>query len=75
MGAGRSDLSEIGGRGRITHLADGVATPESTGPPLGDDPDWISGRCEINAREVLILDPERVFGDHISSAKGSYDAV
>lgn len=37
-----------------------VSIPIATRPG-SDDPDWVVGRCELDHRPTLILDPDRLF--------------
>jgi hypothetical protein len=39
----------------------GVVTIPKAEPPGGDDPVWVAGRCELDHRPTLILDPNRLF--------------
>lgn len=41
----------------------GVTTIESLRPAADDDPRWVAARSTVDGREILLLDPERLFED------------
>jgi chemotaxis signal transduction protein len=49
-----------------------VGTPDQAGP---DDPAWVVGRCRIDDRDVLVLDPDRLLVEPGSKQKGPVDAA